>query len=72
LIGEASGFGGKSIQFGFQFWRNMQVHEVSVGVTRTGCQAGHNGSGLESKVPARHLVWSLLGGYLIAVYLNNE
>lgn len=34
LIGEASGFGGKPIQFGFQLWRNMQIHEVSVGVTR--------------------------------------
>lgn len=30
LIGVASGFGGKAIQFGFKFWRNMQVHEASV------------------------------------------
>ena len=27
LIGVTSGFGGESIQLGFKFWRNMQVHE---------------------------------------------
>lgn len=27
LIGVTSGVGGESIQLGFKFWRNMQVHE---------------------------------------------
>lgn len=27
LIGVASGLGGESIQLGFKFWRNMQVHK---------------------------------------------
>ena len=27
LIGVASAFGGESIQPGFTFWRNLQVHE---------------------------------------------
>ena len=27
LIGVASGLGGESIQPGFKFWRNMQVHK---------------------------------------------
>ena len=31
LIDSASGFRGEAIQFGFKFWRNLQVHEASLG-----------------------------------------